>query len=215
MSFSPLFVGEVLVGYLSRDSSLTVFMVSVPSSSGRFSSVNTSPLVAPNGISFQSPLRRGGSRRLAFVAVPGAPVVLFQSPLRRGGSRRSVAIFCSASLGKCFSPLFVGEVLVGETCPPAHRPFVSFQSPLRRGGSRRSEKDVDLAEMAPPRFSPLFVGEVLVGMRGIAGHMDFTGFSPLFVGEVLVGDKCAAPRSAFASFQSPLRRGGSRRLNTG
>ena len=161
--------------------------VSVPSSSGRFSSGPVVRTDRAQSAKFQSPLRRGGSRRLSVARFVVNGLLEFQSPLRRGGSRRITCDLGTSPLTSSFSPLFVGEVLVGSFRDfSVLLPYTTFQSPLRRGGSRRSSSRPERERAA--------------------------GFSPLFVGEVLVGSaRCSVVHGA-TSFQSPLRRGGSRRV---
>ena len=117
--------------------SVAVLCVSVPSSSGRLSSVMLGYGPEVLAVEFQSPLRRGGCRRAAHhaslccghaVSVPSS-----SGRLSSGGIRQATRAFCYR-----FSPLFVGEVVVGRAIESRRLQVLAFQSPLRRGGCRRA-----------------------------------------------------------------------------
>ena len=200
-----------------HDGRCRFLIVSVPSSSGKFSSVTIASSATRYATSSFSPL---------FVGEVLVGVAAFES---------------SRGCGICFSPLFVGEVLVGspEQCRARRKPrmFQSplrrgssrrscrglavgmrcyrFQSPLRRGSSRRCDAGGGAWSVAGSCFSPLFVGEVLVGVADSPEPSRArSSFSPLFVGEVLVGAlRRLGTRRGNGAFQSPLRRGSSRRVS--
>ena len=112
-----------------------------------------------------------------------------------------------------FSPLFVGEVLVGVSLREGFASAFGVSVPSSSG--KFSSVFADYRdEQKKEGFSPLFVGEVLVGNRAMRAGWPSRRFSPLFVGEVLVGGRGRRCRRGSHQFQSPLRRGSSRRMSS-
>ena len=158
--------------------------LSVPSSSGKYSSTaGMRPSVA--GIRhFQSPLHRGSTLQPQYGETPYALGQQLSVPSSSGKSLQPLPGAACQQRRLPFSPLFIGEV--SSTLPGTSRGIdcAMLSVPSSSGNSLQQRAQLHRVERAFAFQSPLHRGSTLQRQRASPAAARLLTFSPLFIGEV-------------------------------